>query len=77
MEYIVSELEILGKNKILSPYFTDEDFFGADYDRGKQLAKLIIEAKDSGRLPHNMNFFLSVMANDVRDPKGFESRAIA
>ena len=71
IDYIVSELEILGKNNILSPYFTDEDFFGGDYDRGMRLANAIMEAKENGRIPPNMNYFLSVMANDVKNPKGF------
>ena len=73
LEHIVSELEILGRSNILSPYFTDEDFFGSDYNRGKELANLIIEAKNCGRLPLQMNFFLSVMANDVKNAKGFEA----
>jgi len=73
IEYVVSELEILGKNSILSPYFTDEDFFGGNYDRGIQLANAIIDAKKHDRIPENMNFFLSVMANDVKHPKGFEA----
>lgn len=73
IEYIISELEILGKNKIFSPYFTDEDFFGNNYERGKLIAKRIIENKNNGRIPNEMNFFLSVMANDVINNDGLDA----
>jgi radical SAM superfamily enzyme YgiQ (UPF0313 family) len=67
---VVDDLEALAAAGALSPYFSDEDFFGGKYEESRELANLIIDAKVEGRIPKDMNFFISVLASDVKHPEG-------
>lgn len=69
-ERIIQDLAQLGTQGALSPYFSDEDFFGARYDESSKLADAIISAKASGTIPPAMNFFVSILASDVKRPEG-------
>jgi len=69
-ERIVSDLEALAKSGALSPYFSDEDFFGRRYAESEQLAAAVIQAKNEGRIPRGMNFFVSVLSSDVKNAAG-------
>ena len=72
INYIIEEMEFLSKEGCLAPYFTDEDFFGSDYERSKELANQIIKAKKEKRINPEMNFFFSARINDLLQPYGFE-----
>jgi radical SAM superfamily enzyme YgiQ (UPF0313 family) len=76
VDYIMKELIYLSQSGIKSPYFTDEDFFGMDYNRSKSLAKSICDAKESGLLTQEMNFFISARVNDVVSSEGKETLAL-
>ncbi|MVT52575.1 hypothetical protein GPL17_19015 [Bradyrhizobium yuanmingense] len=67
---LVADLEELARLGARSPYFSDEDFFGRRYSESRQVADLIIEAKKNGRIPSDMNFFVSVLSSDVKHPEG-------
>ncbi len=69
VNYIVDELIALSGAGILSPYFSDEDFFGREYARSEELAIAILRAKKRGRIDPDMNFFCSVLASDLRDQR--------
>ncbi|MDR3688331.1 MAG: cobalamin-dependent protein [Fimbriimonas sp.] len=71
--HIVEELRILSSNGIRSPYFTDEDFFGRNYERAISLAHAIIAAKKLGEIHADMNFFISSLAADIKDDRGYEA----
>jgi radical SAM superfamily enzyme YgiQ (UPF0313 family) len=70
IDFIIKELEILSTAGCLSPYFTDEDFFGGDYLRSEKLANEIIEAKKRKKINPNMSFFFSSRINDLLHPQG-------
>jgi radical SAM superfamily enzyme YgiQ (UPF0313 family) len=70
VEKIIEELVDLSNKGFLSPYFTDEDFFGQDYERVIQLSKEIIRYKDKGLINKDMNFFISIMASDLKSEIG-------
>ncbi len=70
---IIQQLKELSENGCLSPYFTDEDFFGGDYSRASFLAEEIIKEKNIGGINPVMNFYFSVRMNDVVNEEGFES----
>lgn len=70
IEKITQELVVLSNIGFTSPYFTDEDFFGQDFDRIIKLSDAIIEKKQSGDINPKMNFFISIMSSDVRSEKG-------
>jgi len=65
IEYVIKELIILSEYGILSPYFTDEDFFAGDYQRSLSLANQIIDLKNKELIHPNMNFFISARINDI------------
>lgn len=67
---LVADLEELARHGARSPYFSDEDFFGRRYFESRQVADQIIEAKRDGRIPSDMNFFVSVLSSDVKHPEG-------
>lgn len=69
-ERVLTDLERLAAEGARSPYFSDEDFFGARYEASGQLADRIGEAKATGRLPHSMDFFVSILTSDVKRPEG-------
>ncbi len=73
LKKILNELIVLSSNGINSPYFSDEDFFGQQYDRIDVLSTQIIESKIQGIISSNMNFFISILAADVVNDKGFET----
>lgn len=70
---ILSELIELSRLGFLSPYFTDEDFFGQDYKRAISLGEEIIKLKEQGIINKDMNFFLSIMAADTTVKAGKEA----
>ncbi|MDP3445090.1 MAG: cobalamin-dependent protein [Ignavibacteria bacterium] len=72
LEYIIEELETLSNSGCLSPYFTDEDFFGGDYERSRQLAEIILKKKNENRINPKMNFFFSARINDILHEHGVE-----
>lgn len=67
---VVRELSQLSSAGVRSPYFSDEDFFGGQYERAEALAAAINEAKRRDEISPEMNFFISVLASDVKHPKG-------
>jgi radical SAM superfamily enzyme YgiQ (UPF0313 family) len=73
IDFIINQMKELSEKGCLSPYFTDEDFFGGDYKRGYLLAETIIEEKKKGTINTSMNFFFSVRINDVLDKEGIQS----
>lgn len=73
INYVINQLEILGDQALLNIYFTDEDFFGREYERGIVLAKEIMQAKKRGSIPPNQNYFISILARDVMDCTGFQA----
>jgi len=70
IDFIIDQMKLLSSKGCFSPYFTDEDFFGGDYERGILLANTIIEEKKKGVISSKMNFFFSVRINDVLHKKG-------
>ncbi len=70
---VLNELIILSNSGINSPYFSDEDFFGQQYDRIETLSSQIIQAKTKGIISPNMNFFISILAADVVSDEGFKA----
>jgi hypothetical protein len=69
-ERVVTDLEALSAIGAMSPYFSDEDFFGSRYVESGAFADLIIAAKAEGRIAKEMNFFVSVLASDIKHPEG-------
>lgn len=72
INYIIEELILLSDLGCISPYFTDEDFFGNNYERSYKLAKSIIQAKEEHRINYKMNFFFSARINDILQVGGME-----
>jgi len=73
IEFIIDELKSISEMGCRSPYFTDEDFFGGDYDRAEKLAQKIIEMKKENLINPEMNFFFDLRVNDVIHPKGYHA----
>lgn len=73
LDNIINDLIELGRMGIRSPYFTDEDFFGQDYIRANLLADRIIQNKEMGLIPAEMNFFISATANDIVNEDGYRA----
>ena len=74
--FILEELKRLSASGILSPYFTDEDFIGGQYERSNELATAIIDLKNQFVIPSQMNYFASLRVNDVISSQGQESLKI-
>jgi radical SAM superfamily enzyme YgiQ (UPF0313 family) len=72
-ERVVADLVHLGRLGVRSPYFSDEDFFGRRYSESAELAECVLKAKNSGLLPSDMSFFVSVLSSDVVCPQGREA----
>src|ERR1700724_1040359 len=72
---IIDDLTALAREGALSPYFSDEDFFGGRYAESRMLADTIIAAKLDEQIPEEMNFFVSVLASDVKHPDGRVARS--
>jgi len=73
IEKITNELIDLSNMGILSPYFTDEDFYGNQPSRVKALADAITDLKLNGKINYKMDFFLSILTNDIAKPEGKEA----
>lgn len=73
IDKIIDELIQLSSYGFKSPYFTDEDFFGRNYERAVELAERIKEKKREGKIHSDMNFFISILANDVSTKEGKEA----
>lgn len=67
---IINELINLSNLGILSPYFTDEDFFGRQPSRVIALSEAIINLKSQGVINDKMDFFISILTNDIMDAEG-------
>lgn len=65
IDKIIKELIEISNMGFHAPYFTDEDFFGQEYDRAIELGNRIIELKSEGRIQKDMNFFISILAADA------------
>ncbi|MCB1194084.1 MAG: hypothetical protein KDK90_26850 [Leptospiraceae bacterium] len=61
----------LSNNGILSPYFTDEDFIGGNFERAILLANEIIIAKNNGLINPKMNFFFDAKITDIINKKSY------
>ncbi len=70
IDKIITELVELSEYGFRSPYFTDEDFFGSDYNRAILLADKIKEYKRQGKIHKDMSFFISILANDLKSEQG-------
>jgi len=73
IDKITNELIELSDMGVTSPYFTDEDFFGGNPNRVKELAESILELKNKKLINPQMDFFISAMANDITCKKGEEA----
>lgn len=62
---ILGDLQTIAELGARSPYFSDEDFFGGDYQKSIELAREISDQKKRGTLPKSLNFFVSILASDV------------
>lgn len=67
---VLDDLKLLCRLGAKAPYFSDEDFFGKQYDHSIRLAKSIVHLKNMGDLPWDLNFFISILSSDVKHPKG-------
>ncbi|NMB47918.1 hypothetical protein GYA13_00530 [Candidatus Kuenenbacteria bacterium] len=65
LEFILQDLTVLSELGFISPYFTDEDFFGNDTDRVTQLAGLIGEGKRAGNINRDINLYINLRANSI------------
>ena len=65
LDFVLRELQTLSDVGFVSPYFTDEDFFGDDISRIYKLADRIAEAKENGLLNPEMDFYINLRANSV------------
>lgn len=65
IEKILNELIEISNAGFHAPYFTDEDFFGQEYDRAIELGEKIIALKKQGKIRNDMNFYISIMAADA------------
>lgn len=76
IDKIVKELIEISDMGFCAPYFTDEDFFGQDYDRAIKLGEEIIELKKNGKIRSEMKFFISIMAADAICEMGKKALAV-
>lgn len=73
IQKILDELIELSDMGFLSPYFTDEDFFGQQYDRAVELGNEIINLKKQGKINKDMNLYISILAADTISEAGKEA----
>lgn len=76
IDKIIKELIEISDMGFHAPYFTDEDFFGQEYDRAIELGKRIIEQKRQGKIREDMNFFISILAADAICESGKKALAV-
>jgi len=65
VEFILKELIDLSASGVISPYFTDEDFFGTDIDRVDRISNEIIKLKEKGQIHPNLNFYFNMRIDSV------------
>lgn len=70
IDKIIAELIEISDFGFLSPYFTDEDFFGQNYERAINLGNEIINLKNKGVINKEMNFYISILAADTMNEMG-------
>lgn len=73
-EFIYNELITLSNAGVVSPYFTDEDFFGNNVDRVIKIAQGIMDLKKSNKLNPELNFYFNMRVDSVvgKDSVGYE-----
>lgn len=76
IDKIVTELIELSDMGFHAPYFTDEDFFGQEYNRAIELGNAIIDLKNKGKIREEMNFFISILAADAICEEGKKALAV-
>ena len=76
IDKIVKELIELSDMGFHAPYFTDEDFFGQEYNRAIELGNTIIDLKSKGKIREDMNFFISILAADAICEDGKKALAV-
>lgn len=76
IDKIVKELIELSDMGFHAPYFTDEDFFGQEYNRAIELGNAIIDLKNKGKIREDMNFFISILAADAICEEGKKALAV-
>lgn len=64
-DFIVEELTKLSDAGVISPYFTDEDFFGNDIARVERIAEKIISLKRNGHINPKLNFYFNMRVDSV------------
>jgi len=65
LDFIIGELIALSEIGFMSPYFTDEDFFGNNIGRVYDMADRIEVAKKTGLINSNLDFYINLRANSV------------
>ncbi len=76
IDKIIKELIEISNMGFHAPYFTDEDFFGQNYDRAIELGKKIIDLKSQGIIRKDLNFFISILAADATCESGRKALAV-
>lgn len=76
IDKILKELIEISNMGFHAPYFTDEDFFGQEYDRAIELGNRIIELKNQNIIREDMNFFISILAADAICEAGKKALAV-
>jgi radical SAM superfamily enzyme YgiQ (UPF0313 family) len=65
LNFVVNELRTLSAMGFMSPYFTDEDFFGNNIARIHELCDRISEEKKVGTINPGMDLYVNLRANSV------------
>lgn len=76
LDKIINELIEISNMGFHAPYFTDEDFFGQEYNRAIELGNRIIDLKGQGKIREDMNFFISILASDAICESGRRALAV-
>lgn len=76
IDKIIKELIEISNMGFHAPYFTDEDFFGQNYDRAIELGKRVIDLKSQGIIRKDLNFFISILAADATCESGRKALAV-
>jgi len=64
-DFVIEELRLLSNAGFVSPFFTDEDFFGNDVGRAIELGNKIISEKEAGVINKEMNFYFNARATSL------------
>lgn len=73
IDKILNELIEISNLGFLSPYFTDEDFLGQNYERAINLGNEIINLKNKGVINKELNLYISILAADTMTDLGKEA----